>query len=108
MQITYAIAAPAVVITSPAASATLSSAADFNVSVIDAVGVQSVVLAIDGTTVATLSAAPYTYHWDVAQASNAVHTLSAVVTNLAGKTAQAARTVTVQKSPPPPPPVVTP
>ena len=107
VQITYTIAAPTVVITSPAANATLSSAADFNVSVVDAVGIQSVVLAIDGTTVATLSAAPYTYHWDVTQASNALHTLSAVVTNLAGKTAQDARTVTVQNAPPPPPPVVT-
>jgi large repetitive protein len=107
VQITYTIAAPTVVITSPAANATLSSAADFNVSVVDAVGIQSVVLAIDGTTVATLSTAPYTYHWDVTQASNALHTLSAVVTNLAGKTAQDARTVTVQNAPPPPPPVVT-
>lgn len=108
VQLSYVAGAPTVAITSPAANATLAGPADIAITALDAAAIRSVVLAIDGTQVASFSAAPYTYRWDIAQAADGPHVLTAIATNQAGKTAQDVRSVTVQKAPPPPAPLVTP
>ena len=105
--ITYAVAAPTVAFTSPPANATLSSATDISVSVIDAVGVQKVDIFIDGNLSATRTSPPYTYSWNVPATADGAHALLAVATNIAGKSGQATRSATVQNVPPPPPPIVT-
>jgi hypothetical protein len=74
----------------------------------DNVSVARVDLLVDGTTVATDSAAPYTFNWDSATVSNGVHTLSARAVDSAGlSTVSVGVSVNVQNtaapSPPPPP-----
>src|SRR5450755_3672837 len=103
----YAIAAPTVLFTSPAANATLSAPVDVGVSVVDALGITGIALTIDGSLVTTLPNAAATYRWDVTQIADGTHTLRAVATNTAGKSGEATRSVTVQNVPPPPLSIVT-
>lgn len=107
IQITYAIAAPTVVFTSPPANAVLSAVTDIAASAIDAAGISRVDYLLDGSPLASSSTPPYTYTWDVTTVADGSHTLTAIATNTAGRTGQATRTVIVQQVAPPPPPVLT-
>lgn len=108
VQITYTVAAPTVTITSPAEGATVAVSGAISIAVTDSTAISRVDLAIDGSTVSSLTSAPYSYTWDIAGVADGTHTLTATAVNQAGKSGQATRTVTVQKAPPPPPPIVTP
>jgi hypothetical protein len=84
---------PVVSITSPLNGTTLSSTlSTVSVSATDNVGVQDVVLVVDGAPGTRLTAAPYTFQVTLAQGS---HTLKAVATDAAGNMGTAQITVKV-------------
>ena len=106
LQLTYQIAGPKVILVSPTANTNLSAPLDINVSVIDTSAIQKVEIFIDNALLTSLSAPPYSYRWDINQATDGPHTVKAIATNSAHKTGEALANVTVSKIPvmPPPPP----
>lgn len=110
IMLTYLAPAPSVQITSPPANSLISMDGPVTVSasVVDAIGVSSAVLRIDGQPVgASISAPPYTWTWTVdGTITDGSHQIEITATNSVGRTGVATRTVTVQHQPPPPPPVV--
>lgn len=107
VSVTYTASVPTIVFVSPAEGATLSADTTVEVSALDAGGIAKVDLYAGDQLIATRTSAPYSATWALAQVADGPHTLRAIATNTAGKTAQASRAVTVQKviPPPPPPPV---
>ena len=87
--------APAVAITAPAGSATVSGTTTVSVSASDAGGVAKVDFYVDAVWTATDASAPYAIVWDTSRVANGSHTLQAVATDPSGNTASAVRTVTV-------------
>jgi len=88
---------PAVTITSPTEGqpgldGTVVIAADVS----DAAGVASVAFAVDGTVVATATAAPYEASWDTTTATDGAHTIAVTATNTLGKTTTKSLTVSVR------------
>jgi hypothetical protein len=106
--IVYQIAAPTVSITSPSEGATVTASRAINVAVTDSSPISHVDLALDGTLLTSLTAAPYAYDWDVSAVGDGAHTITATAVNQAGKSGEATRHITLAKTPPPPPPVITP
>ncbi|WP_163868662.1 PHB depolymerase family esterase [Myxococcus eversor] len=78
---------PAVNVTSPASGTTVSGAVTVVVSASDAVGVARVELLVDGSPVATDSAAPYEFTWNSQGVGNGAHTLGARAYDAAGNQA---------------------
>ena len=76
--------APTATITSPAPSVTVSGVATVDVSATDNVGVTSVELRVNGTTVATETASPFSFAWDTAGTPNGMANLEAVAYDAAG------------------------
>jgi hypothetical protein len=104
VNITYTAPAPTVVFVSPAANATLSDVnVTVEVSATDANGLTQVQLLADDQPLATLTSPPWRTTWDLSTVADGAHTLRAVATNTAGKTAQATQNVTRKKYLPPPP-----
>lgn len=88
--------APAVTITAPANSATVSGAVTVSADATDAVGVAKVELLVDGRLLDTDTTAPYAAMWDTAAAANGTHTLLARAYDSAGNVGRSAEvTVTV-------------
>lgn len=95
--VTYSAPSPSVIITSPPDNATISTDADVSASVVDAVGVTSVTLTVDGqATGAVLTTGPYTWHWSIGSVQDGTHTLGIKAINAVGKSTTATRDVTVQ------------
>src|SRR5690606_4752783 len=94
--------------TSPLPGALIDTDADISVAIIDTTGVTQVQYALDGEPLATVTSPPWTWRWPIDAVTDGNHTLTALATNAAGRTALAEMNVTVQKAPPPPPPVPTP
>lgn len=94
---------PTVSFTAPNDGATVSgSNITVSADAADNVGVVGVQFKLDGSTLqAEDTEAPYTILWDTTIASNASHTLSAVVRDGTGNTATATRSVTVNNAAPP-------
>jgi len=65
----------------------------------DKVGVKSVVFRLDGSFLATATAEPYSSTVDLSGFAGGNHVLTATVTNVAGTSAVATKTVTLDKSP---------
>ena len=76
--------APAVAIATPAGSSTVSGLAAVDVSASDNVGVTRVELRVNGSTIATDTAAPYQFSWDTTQVGNGTATLVAHAFDAAG------------------------
>jgi len=76
--------APTATITSPAPSVTVSGVATVDVSATDNVGVTSVELRVNGTTVATETAPPFSFAWDTSGTPNGMANLEAVAFDAAG------------------------
>ena len=87
--------APSVSLTAPANGASVSGTVTLTASATDTVGVAKVDFLIDGTLVATDTAAPYTYAWNSAAAANGAHTLVARAADAAGNTGTSSVSVTV-------------
>lgn len=102
------ITAPSVSITSPANGATVSGTVSIQATASDNVGVTSVTIVVDGKTLATLTASPYTYAWNTGTIADGNHTITATAKDAAGNTKSASITVaknTVIVVTPPPPTV---
>jgi hypothetical protein len=78
------LAAPAVALTNPGAGSILSGLVMLSASATDDIGVTSVQFLLDGTSIATLTTAPYELAWASTAATNGAHTLSAVARDAAG------------------------
>jgi len=75
---------PAVSITAPQSSATVSGATNVTAAATDAVGVSAVEVYLDGALLGRASAAPYAIPWDTTKASSSSHSLQAVAYDHAG------------------------
>lgn len=78
--------APTVSITSPAGGSTVSGTALVDVSATDNVGVSRVELRVNGTTVATDTAAPFQFGWDTTKLANGTASVVAHAFDAAGNT----------------------
>ncbi|MCB9652184.1 MAG: S8 family serine peptidase [Deltaproteobacteria bacterium] len=85
---------PTVGINSPANGATVSGSVSVQASATDNVGVTSVELRVDGTTVTT-QAPPATFTWDSTSVANGSHSLQVRAFDAAGNSASASVTVNV-------------
>jgi hypothetical protein len=86
--------APTASIAAPLGSSTVSGSVPVSVNALDNVGVARVELKVNGTVVATDSAAPYSFSWNSAGSPNGMATLVAVAYDAAGN-AGASSTVSV-------------
>lgn len=93
---------PAVTITSPASGQTVAASFTVQATVSDSVGVTRAELAVDGKTVATLAAAPWSFA--VASLAAGAHTLRVSALDAAGNKGEAMVAVTVQGANPDPAP----
>lgn len=84
---------PAVALTSPSASNTVSGLIAVGISVSDNVGVTRVVLTVNGTAVASDVVAPFGFSWDSTKTANGTATLGAVAYDAAGNIATATNLV---------------
>lgn len=81
---------PTVAIEAPTDGATVTGTVTVEVTATDNVAVASVAVKVDGVTIATLTTPPYEHEWDTTTSSDGAHTLTAVATDTAGKTATSA------------------
>ena len=86
---------PVVSITSPPNDAPLSGNLTIVASASDNVGVSSVMTSAAGATLCTTTVAPYSCSWNTTTLANGKYTLSATATDLAGNTATASISVSV-------------
>ena len=94
--------APAVAITAPLGSSSVSGAAVVSVNASDNVGVARVDLQVNGTVVASTTAAPYTFSWDTTGVANGMNNLVALAYDAAGnRGTSTAVAVNVANAPPP-------
>ncbi|MBQ5946798.1 S8 family serine peptidase [Massilia sp. ST3] len=82
--------APSVAISAPLGSSTVSSLVPVSVNASDNVGVARVELKVNGTVVATDSAAPYSFSWNSAGVANGMASLVAVAYDAAGNAGSSA------------------
>jgi hypothetical protein len=78
---------PAVTVTAPANGTTVAGALGLAATAIDDVGVARVEFLVDGTVVATASAAPYAASWDSTTIANGAHTVTARAVDSIGQAA---------------------
>jgi subtilisin family serine protease len=93
------ITAPVTSITSPANGAVVSGVVPVNVTATDDTGVARVELYVNGTLLATDTAAPYSFSWDTTASGSGTRCLYAIAYDAAGNSAQSSQvTVTVSNS----------
>lgn len=91
---------PAISLTSPASSATVSSTITVTAEASDDVGVAGVQFFVDGNPIGIEDTiGPYSTSWNTTSITNGSHTLSAQVTDESGNTASSAVTLTVSNAP---------
>jgi thermitase len=86
---------PTASFTNPANGSIVAGNVAVQVNANDNVAVASVALALDNTTVATLTSAPYTFAWNTLRVANGMHTLTATASDAAGNQAVLSIAVTV-------------
>lgn len=94
---------PVVSFTSPGANATVSGNVAIQVAASDNVGVVSVSVTLDGSSLCSWTVAPYTCSWSTGSAVNGSHMLVAVARDAAGNSAMASLTVNVNNADTTPP-----
>ncbi len=93
---------PTVSITSPANGATVSGSVSIAASASDAgSGVARVVFKVDGTTIATDTASPYSAVWNATGAAPGAHTIQAIATDGSGNSTTSSIQVSIAAPPPP-------
>ena len=111
VSVTYNPGAPTVVFISPGEGATLSADTNIEVSALDTAGIAQVQIYAGDQLIGAPTTPPWSATWDLSNVTDGPYTLRALAASLSGRTAQASRSVTVQKAitPPaaPPPPYVT-
>jgi hypothetical protein len=95
--------APTLTLAAPVGGSTLTGTTTLSATASDDSGVAGVQFEVDGSPLgAPVTAAPYQRAWDTTTATNATHTVSAVVTDTSGNSATVNTTVTVSNAAPPP------
>ena len=92
--------APAVTITAPAASASVTGTVPVTFSATDSVGVSSITVSAGGTTICTLPGNATSCAWDTKKALNGAQTISVTAKDAAGNSQSAGRAVTVNNPTP--------
>jgi fibronectin type 3 domain-containing protein len=87
---------PTTALTAPAPGATVSGVVNVTANASDNVAMWKVAFQVDGVTMATDTAGPYSYSLDTTTLGNGSHTITALATDAAGNTASSSETVTVQ------------
>ncbi len=98
--------APTVSFSTPGQNATLSGMCSVLVGAGDNVGVSSVELSFNGTSLGTKSSGPYSWTWDTCSAQNGSYTLKATARDAAGNTSSSTVTVSILNVPDSTPPTV--
>lgn len=88
-------APPTVSFVTPANGSTVAGSVTVQVSATDSNPISSVTVYLDNAVVATSTAAPYTFSWNSATASNGNHTMSATAKDAAGNSATASISIGV-------------
>lgn len=91
--------APTVAISTPAAGSVVSGPITIEATAVDASGIASVAIYLDGQLVATRTGAPYTYAWTLDGTADGAHALRVVAQDLAGRVSEVSRSVTVNRAP---------
>jgi hypothetical protein len=86
---------PAVSISGPANSATVSGTVQVTGTATDNVGVTSIHFSVDGKLVATSASSPFVFSWNTASYTNASHTITVSASDAAGNVGTASISVTV-------------
>jgi hypothetical protein len=87
---------PTVAIVSPAANTTVSGASvALTATASDNVGVASVQFTVDGASVGSATAAPYSVTWNTTTVTSGTHVIQAIARDAAGNTASASESITV-------------
>lgn len=93
--------APAVSVTAPLGSSSVSGVTVVNVAASDNVGVARVELRVNGSLLGTDTAAPFSFSWDTTKVANGMATLQAMAYDAAGNAASSTATaVNVANAPP--------
>ena len=90
---------PVVSFASPASGAVVANTMSVQVSASDNLAVASVSLSVDGVSLGTDSAAPYSFSWPTLNYANGAHTLTAQAVDTSGNIATATLSVTVNNVP---------
>jgi hypothetical protein len=94
---------PTVSMTAPAGGVSVSGSIVVSANASDAVSTPRVLFKLDGQPLGNaIAASPYSMTWNSTTASDGVHILSAVATDLAGNSSEASVSVTVSNQPPAP------
>ncbi len=102
--LTHQPAPPAITISSPSNSQTVTGMVAVQGSAKSTAGLSSVQLFLDGTLAGTANSSPYSFSWNTTSASNATHTLTTKATDIMNNVGQASVSVVVNNPVPPPPP----
>lgn len=89
---------PTVAFLSPADGSMVSGSIGVQIGANDNAAVASVTLCLDGTSAATLPAAPYAFTWNTLSAANGSHTLQAVATDTSRHTTAALITIMINNA----------
>jgi hypothetical protein len=91
---------PGVAITSPASGAILQGTISITANASDNLGITGVQFALDGAALGSaVTVPPYTVRWNTTTVSNGPHTVTAVVSDPAGKTASQSVNVSISNNP---------
>ena len=99
---------PSISAIAPAPSGFVTRPAAFSVQAGDDIGLVSVVFSVDGAAVSTLTAAPYTFKWNILSFTDGEHTLSALATDAAGNRKAVSALYSVLYQPPATPVITSP
>lgn len=89
------VTAPIISFTSPVAGASIAGTISVTVNATDNVGVASVSLGVDGTTIGTSFTSPFSQTWNSASVTNGNHTLTVTAKDAAGNAASSSIQVSV-------------
>lgn len=89
---------PTVSITSPTNGSAVLGSVSISVSASDNVGVNSVSVSVDGTTLGTITTAPYTFSWNSSTALSGSHTITATAKDAAQNFTNTSISVTINST----------
>jgi hypothetical protein len=96
-------AGPVLAITNPADASFINGSITLQATATDPAGVARVEFYIDNVLVATDTAAPYSYAWDVGPVANGTHSIRVAAFDAVGHSSTRTNTITLAKALPPPP-----
>jgi chitodextrinase len=93
--------APTISMQSPAPNQDVQFIIPLSATATDDLELSSVNFAVDGTPVANVVSAPFSYNWDSARVTNGIHTVTATAIDASGNSTAISATINVTNPPPP-------